>query len=70
MTRFHAFDLHNGIPVKNIIYASLYKESEIESAKVSLQKLCDEYKHINFKAQLRRDSDQKVMWESAENRGR
>lgn len=63
--RFHAFDLENGVPVTNIIHASCYGDREIERAKLILQRLCDGNKNIDFKIQLRRDSDRKVMWKSA-----
>lgn len=62
--RFHAFDLSEGVPVANIIYASTYRESEIDHAKDSLQRLCVDYKSINLTIQLRRDG-KTVVWQSA-----
>lgn len=59
-SRFHAFDLGNGVPVTRVIYASSYRASEMEMAKVKLQELCDEYKSINFKIQLRENNQ--VVW--------
>ena len=52
----------------NIIYASVYSEYDIcklARAKVLLQQTADEYKKIRLVFQLRRDSDKKVVWESA-----
>ena len=65
---FHAFDLSQGVPVTNIIYASVYSEYDIcklARAKVLLQQTADENKKIHLVFQLRRDSDKKVVWESA-----
>lgn len=63
--RFQAFDLENCVHVKRLIYATIYRDDEIEQAKQSLQRLCNDNKKIGLKIQLRRDSDKKVMWESA-----
>ena len=62
---FRAYDLENGVPAGNIMYATCYREIYLEYAKQSLQRLCDENKAVGLKVQRRRDSDKKVVWESA-----
>lgn len=62
--RFHAFDLSQGVPVTNIIYASCYSDYNLEKASKRLQEVASENKKINLVFQLRRDSDRKVMWQS------
>ncbi len=66
-SRFHAFDLSEGVPVANIIYASCFPDKDFEDTKAKLQRLCDDNKNIGFKVQLRRDSTRKAVWESAPN---
>jgi len=62
--RFHAFDLGEGVPVTNILYASCYSGYNLGKASKRLQEVADEYKSIHLVFQLRRDSDRKVMWQS------
>lgn len=65
MDKFRAFDLSQGVPVKNIIYASCYSDYNLEKAQQRLQEICNENKNIGLQFRLVRDSDKKVMWESA-----
>ena len=62
--RFHAFDLGEGVPVTNIIYASCYSDYNLGKASKRLQEVAEENKSIRLVFQLRRDSGQKVMWQS------
>lgn len=63
--KFHAFDLENGCPVGNIMYASTYRDNEIDVAKSQLQGLCDDNKQMKLQIQLRQDSSKKSVWQSA-----
>jgi len=53
MKSYKAFDLQNGVPVGNIIYATSLENTEDNRRK--LQELADLNKAINLSLQLRKD---------------
>lgn len=62
--KFHAFDLHNGVPAGNIVYASLFRDEQLEMASEMMQKFCDDNKAVGLQIQLRGEDCKKVLWQS------
>lgn len=62
--KFHAFNLRDGVPAGNIVYASLFRDEQLDTVSEMMQELCDNNKAMELKIQLRKADCKKVLWQS------